>query len=83
MTEQIPKYFAELSKDFKEFKKELKEQSEKIDKVIENQEIHFETIGEMKIQITNIESQLTLKANQVYVDGIDNRVEKLEKVIFV
>ena len=79
MPEKIPNYFLEFTKDFKGFKTEIKDRLEKIQ---EKQESHFEAIGEVKIQLTNIELKLDNKANKFYADGIDNRVEKLEKVVF-
>lgn len=54
----------------------------KLDEIIENQEIHFEAIGELKVQVTGIELMLKKKANHEYVKEIEKRTEKLEKVVF-
>src|SRR5574343_597933 len=51
--------------------------------VIEKQDMHFETIGEMKVQITQINQKLDNKANQFFVDGIDLRLNRLEKEMVV
>ncbi|MEK7464060.1 MAG: hypothetical protein AAB610_03005 [Patescibacteria group bacterium] len=54
----------------------------KMDEIIEKQDIHFETIGELKVQVTGIELNLKNKANHDYVKEIEKRTDKLEKVVF-
>lgn len=54
----------------------------KMDEIIEKQDVHFETIGELKVQVTGIELSLKDKANHKYVKEIEKRTEKLEKVVF-
>ena len=93
MIEKTPEYFVEFAKGFNEFKKEVNQKFDSIDhrfdkideefeKVHEKLDTHFETIGELKVQVTCIDLMLKEKANHSYVKDIDNRVEKLEKVVF-
>jgi hypothetical protein len=93
MQEQVPNYFKEFVMDFSEFKKNVTNRFDKVDDrlvkiesrldiVEEKIDSHFEVIGEMKIQITDIHQSLPEKASHEYVVDIDKRTKKLEKLVF-
>ena len=95
MREKTPIYIKELKEDlknhidqkienhvpkyFKEFREHI---DKKFDKIDEKLEIHFETIGEIKVQVTEISLNLRNKASHEYVKDIDKRTGKLEKTVF-
>lgn len=54
----------------------------KIDGIVTQQEIHFETLGEIKLQLTGIEKKLNTKADESVVENIEMRTSKLESAVF-
>jgi hypothetical protein len=61
----------------------LRQIQDEIGEVKEQQNLHFETLGEIKIQLTGIEKKLNTKADNSLVQDIEQRTGKLEKMIFV
>ncbi|MDO8430632.1 MAG: hypothetical protein Q7S72_01410 [Candidatus Taylorbacteria bacterium] len=78
--------FTEFKKEFKDFRNEVNGRFDKIDKRFDvtddKLDSHFETIGEVKVQVTDIAISLHKKANHEYVKEIDERTKDLEKVAF-
>jgi hypothetical protein len=83
---EFKKEFRDFRGEFKEFKGEVNERFDKVDKRFEMVEdkldSHFETIGEIKVQVTDIAILLREKASLEYVREIDERTKALEKVAF-
>ena len=90
MIETAPKYIVEFKNELKEDIKKLEKtlvgrmgkMDVKINEIIEKQDVHFEAIGELKVQVTGIELSLKDKASHKYAKEIEKRTEKLEKVVF-
>ena len=90
---EVGREFTEFRNEFKDFRNEVNVRFDKIDKrfekvdkrfekVEDKLDSHFETIGEVKIQVTGIEEMLRNKANHEYVKEIDERTKALERVAF-
>lgn len=79
MLEKEPVYFADFRKFVESKFSEVKNQ---LDEVIENQDTHFEAIGELKVQVTGVEVILRKKADDSDVRDLEKRTNKLEKVVF-
>ncbi len=60
----------------------LDKMDERLSRVEGKIDVHFETIGELKVQVTEIALSLKEKASVDYVRQIEERTEKIEGVVF-
>lgn len=60
----------------------LDRMDERLSRVEGKIDVHFETIGELKVQVTEIALSLKEKASVDYVRQIEERTEKIEGVVF-
>ena len=80
--DRINKKFAKIDLQFAKIDTQFTKIDQKFDKVHEKLDMHFETIGETKVQVTEINLNLKNKASHEYVKDVEKRTEKLEKVVF-
>ena len=97
MNEATPKYITELETKLKEhidtgFDKvderlgkvevRLEKVEGRLEKVENNLDIHFETIGELKVEVTRTNMLLRKKAPDSEVKDLQHRTKKLENAVF-
>jgi hypothetical protein len=98
MIEKTPLYFEDFKKYFddklethepkyfKEFRKEVGKRFDKIDtdlfEVKEQLELHFEQIGDIKVEVTKTNLLLAKKAGHDHVKDLEHRTKKLENAVF-
>ncbi len=80
--DNIDKKFGIIGGKFDKIEIRFDNLESKIDEIVAQQELHFETLGEMKIQLTSIEKKLNTEADNSVVENIEKRTEKLERVVF-
>lgn len=72
--EKEPAYFADFRKDIN---KKFDKIDERFDKIDQTLEIHFEAIGEVKMQITELENSRSTKA----IKNLEKRTKVLEDLL--